>query len=248
VHQRQLAWDGCLNVRDLGGHATEGANVTKFGRVVRADSARRLTAAGWSALVEYGIRTIVDLRFHEELEADPPFEVPVEVVHVPAFPALEPREWAALDRLAEATGDPAAGTKTVYLELLERYPAGFARAVAAVAQAADGGVLVHCTAGKDRTGLVTALVLRIVGVSIADVAADYALSDRNLAPLTAVWIAEAEDELEQARRRRLSMTPAAAMAYVFDELERRHGGAASYLRAGGVSSGDLRLVRERLLV
>ena len=246
MHDRNLRWEGCLNVRDLGGHPTADGRKTSFGRIVRADSARRLSDAGWEAAVAYGIRTVVDLRFHEELEADPPTEVPVEVVHVPAFPVLEPVEWAALERLAEPGKDPANATGLIYRELLERYPDGFGRAVAAIARAEAGGVLVHCTAGKDRTGIVTALLLRVVGVSVPDIAADYALSGANLAPLTSTWIADAPDEVERARRRRLSTTPTAAMAQVLQALDERYGGAGQYLQIAGVPPEDLERIRERL--
>src|SRR5919204_1655163 len=80
---RDLVWEGLLNVRDLGGHSTEDGGETRFGSVVRADSVRRLSNDGWAALVDYGVKTIVDLRANEELEADPPAELPVEVLHVP---------------------------------------------------------------------------------------------------------------------------------------------------------------------
>ena len=80
---RDLVWDGLLNVRDLGGHPTEDGAETRFGAIVRADSVRQLSDEGWGALVDYGIRTVVDLRGEQELEADPPAEVPIEVLHVP---------------------------------------------------------------------------------------------------------------------------------------------------------------------
>jgi protein-tyrosine phosphatase len=66
-HRRDLAWEGCLNVRDLGGHPTRGGSETGYGRVVRADSVRQLTDAGWKAVADYGIRTVVDLRGDYEL-------------------------------------------------------------------------------------------------------------------------------------------------------------------------------------
>lgn len=241
-----LDWDGCANVRDLGGHPTENGGTTRFGAVVRADSVRRLSEAGWAQLAEYGIATIVDLRFHDELEADPPFEVPVEVVHVPVLPDPASSHWAEIQAISEAAPDGVASTTAVYLEILERFPHGFALAVSAVAGARDGGVLVHCMAGKDRTGIVSALLLRLAGVPVGDVAADYALSERNLARFSGPWIAEAPDERERERRRRISGTPPQAMEAVLAELERR-GGAAGYLRDAGVSDAEFERVRSRLL-
>ena len=245
VRDRNLVWDGCANIRDLGGHPTEDGATTAFGAVVRADCVRRLSEPGWAQLFDYGVRTIVDLRFHDELAADPPFEVSVKVVNVPVLPDPASPHWTEIQAISEAAPDAAAGTTAVYLEFLDRFSDGFALAVAAVAEAGAGGVVVHCMAGKDRTGLVSALLLRLAGVAVADVAADYALSERNLSILSEPWIAEAVDERERERRRRMAATPVAAMEAVLAELDRR-GGAAAYLRAAGVSNGELELARARL--
>jgi protein tyrosine/serine phosphatase len=135
----------------------------------------------------------------------------------------------------------------VYLEVLEEHRANLAAAVAAVGHAAPGGVVVHCHAGKDRTGLVTALLLRLTGVPRVDVALDYSLSERNLAPQIDRWVAEAADEPERERRRRIGATPAAAMESLLAEIERRYGSVQGYLEAGGASEADLRAARARLL-
>jgi protein-tyrosine phosphatase len=246
VRDRNLVWDGCANIRDLGGHPTEDGATTAFGAVVRADCVRRLSEPGWAQLAGYGIRTIVDLRFHDELAADPPFEVPVEVVNVPVLPDPASPHWTEIQAISEAAPDAEAATAAVYLEFLERFSDGFALAVSAVAGAGDGGVVVHCMAGKDRTGLVSALLLRLAGVPVTDVAADYASSEHNLRIFSEPWIAEADDERERERRRRMVATPAAAMEAVLGELDRR-GGAAGYLLDAGVSKAELELVRARLL-
>ncbi len=216
--------------------------MTAFGAVVRADSVRRLSEAGWEQLVDYGIERIVDLRFRDELEADPPATIPVEVVHVPVLPDPASGDWPEIDAVGDAAPDDVAATKAVYLEFLHRYAHGFGQAVAAVASAPPGGVLVHCMAGKDRTGLVSALLLRLAGVSIEDVAADYAVSERNLLPLWQGWFDAAGDEPERRRRRRMAATPAAAMTAVLHEL----GGEEEYLRDAGVTSDQLDAVRARL--
>jgi protein-tyrosine phosphatase len=246
VRDRTLAWDGCLNVRDLGGHATEDGSFTRFGAVVRADSIRRLTDAGWAALAEYGVGRIVDLRFHDELAADPPREVPAEVVHVPVFPDAATGAWEELDALSAAAPDDATATRDVYLTLLRLAPERFAAAVEAVASAPEGAVLVHCTAGKDRTGLVTALLLRLAGVSVADVGADYALSAANLREWSRPWVEEAETEVELRRRERIVATPAEAMVGVLEDLQRRFGGVDGYLREGGAEDEVLERARARL--
>ena len=242
ARERHLAWEGCANIRDLGGHPTEDGGMTAFGAVVRADSVRRLSAAGWRQLVDYGIERIVDLRFRDELEADPPATIPVEVVHVPVLPDPASGDWPEIDAVGDAAPNNVAATKAVYLEFLRRYADGFGQAVAAVASAPPGGVLVHCMAGKDRTGLVSALLLRVAGVSVEHVAADYAVSERNLLPLWQAWFDAAADERERRRRLRIAATPAAAMAGVLNEL----GGEEEYLLDAGVTSAQLDAVRERL--
>jgi protein-tyrosine phosphatase len=243
LQPRDLVWDGCLNVRDLGGLPTRDGHETRFGVVVRADSVRQLSDDGWQALVDHGIRTVVDLRGDHELAEDPPAASPVDVVHVPFMEASE-AERKEIEREIEAA--VAAATRDVYLIFLERFRSNVGAAVSAVADAPAGGVVIHCAGGKDRTGLLAALLLHLAGVGDDDIAADYALSEERLRPRHEVWFAAAETEEELARLRRIAQTPAASMVGVFAELERRFGGVELYLRAAGVTDEELELVRTRL--
>jgi protein-tyrosine phosphatase len=242
---RDLVWDGLLNVRDLGGLPTEDGGETRFGRIVRADTVRRLSDEGWRALTDYGIRTIVDLRTDEELEADPPADLPVEAVHVP-FLEDDEEVFLEVEAAAKRAPDYAVATRDVYLAFLEHFRPNVAKTIAAVADAPEGGVVVHCMGGKDRTGLATAFLLRMAGVGIDEIAADYALSEERLRPRHELWLAEAETEAERERLRRISATPAAAMVGVLDELERRYGSVEGYLRAGGAPDDIGERVRARL--
>jgi protein-tyrosine phosphatase len=245
--ERTLFWDGCVNVRDLGGHPTEDGRRTRFGAVVRADSVRALSDAGWDALLAYGVSRIVDLRVHSELALDPPRELDVEVVHVSVMHEMDDEEWVEIDAIGDAQLDAVSATRAVYLEFLERRRPQFAQAFAAVADAPEGTVVVHCHGGKDRTGLVVALLLRVAGVDAETIGADYALSGHNLRERTAAWVAEADDELERERRRRYGAAPAEAMASVLEELERRYGSVREYLHAAGVGPAAIDKVRARLL-
>jgi protein tyrosine/serine phosphatase len=226
---RTLYWDGCFNIRDLGGLPSEDGGMTRHGAVVRADSIRRLSDAGWEALFDYGVCRIVDLRFESELAADPPRELPVEVVHISVLPGEDSHHWPEIDAISDAAPDDATGTRDVYLEFLKRFRTRFVEAVEAVADAPEGTVLIHCLGGKDRTGLVTALLLRLANVPIPEIAADYALSAGRLTQWSKAWIEEATNEEERRRRVRISATPAEAMAAVLEELEQCHGDVRSYV-------------------
>ena len=141
IRPRELAWDGCLNVRDLGGLPTEDGGETRYGRVVRADSVRQLTDAGWQAVADYGVRTVVDLRGDYELRDDPPDELPFEVVHVPFMEANE-KEWDSIvdeiETAAAAAPDAVEATRDVYLVFLEHFRRNVAAGVRAVPTQVSG--------------------------------------------------------------------------------------------------------------
>lgn len=244
--ERHLAWDGCLNVRDLGGHPTEDGGETRFGAVVRADSIRQLSEEGWAQLTGYGVSRIVDLRMDaERAEDDPSEETPVEVLHLPFFHE-DDEVFREVDAASLSAPDYATATRDVYLIFLEQFRENVAAAVKAVARAPEGAVVVHCAGGKDRTGLVTALLLKLAGVSDEDIAEDYALSEERLKPRHDRWLAEAETEAERERLRRILVTPAESMLGVLHELERRYGSVEGYLRAGGLTDEDIEHIRRRL--
>jgi protein-tyrosine phosphatase len=206
---------------------------------------RQLTDEGWRALVDYGVRTIVDLRSDEELAEDPPAELPIEAVHVSFFDD-RPEVFEEVEDAGAAAASHAEATRDVYLIFLEHFRENVAAAIRAVGRAPDGGVVVHCHGGKDRTGLVTAFLLRLAGVSIEEIATDYSLSEERLRTRHEEWFAQAADEAELERLHRISKTPAASMVGVLEELERRYGSIAGYLRAGGATDDELERARARL--
>jgi protein-tyrosine phosphatase len=249
IASRDLVWDGCLNVRELGGHPTEDGGETRVGSVVRADSVRQLSDAGWQALVDYGIRTVVDLRGHHEREEDPPQRFAVDVVHVPLMDshADEARDLGAeIDEIHRRNPDAAVRTREIYVLFLDRFRDKVGAAVRAVGVAPPGGVVIHCVGGKDRTGLLTSLLLHLAGVPTDVIAADYALTEERLRPREEAWLAAAETDEEREEIRRLSRTPPAVIVGVFEELQRRYGSVEGYLHAAGLEEEDLERARARL--
>lgn len=245
---RDLLWDGLLNVRDLGGHPTEDGGETRYDSIIRADSVRQLSDQGWAALVDYGVQTIVDLRTNDELAADPPGELPVEVLHIPFF-ETDTDDWKEVENQLEAVtrsaADVATATRDVYMIFLEHFDRNVAAAIRAIANAPQGGVVIHCAGGKDRTGLLTALLLHVAGVDVDEIAADYALSEERLRPRHEEWFADAEGE-ELERLKRMAQTPAESIKGVFAELERRHGSVEGYLHEAGLTDDELARARARL--
>jgi protein-tyrosine phosphatase len=221
---RRLTWDGCINVRDLGGLNTCDGRVTRWGAVVRSDNPSKLTAAGWSALYAHGIRTILSLRTHGQNE-DTPDTAP--------RPSDLTTVQAAVEDLSEAefvqqwVDSDLWCTPLYYRDALRRWPERHAAAIAAVARARPGGVLIHCSRGNDRTGLITLLLLALAGVAPNDIVDDYELSS------------------DLRREELLGREHTSAREVILATLAWLDIDA--YLRSGGLSQVDLAAVRTRLL-
>jgi protein-tyrosine phosphatase len=228
--ERILGWDGCVNVRDLGGLPLTGGGETAYRVVVRADSLPGLTEAGRRALVEYGVTLVVNLRpQREDEEEDPVDALPVPVVREP----MDPRglnaawEWPSM--------------REAYLELADHYRRELARALSALG-AADPPGAIHCAGGRDRTGIACGMALWLAGVEPDAIAADHALSDESWAPHNDAWLAEAPDEEERERRRRILQPAGRTLAEVLEEIEKREGIRELLLGAGADEAALDRLV------
>ena len=244
---RSLAWDGCFNVRDLGGLETAAGGRTRHGAVVRSDNVRRLSARGWEAALAHGVRRVVDLRFENEEPGEPDAHAAVEVVSLPLHGPHRPAETEAFERRMSEADDIAPVFTAGYIRMLQRTDRVGA-AVAAIADAdPDHCVVVHCFAGKDRTGLVSALLLTLVGVPDDVVAADYAASDPGVARLCESWFSSAGSTAERELRERICRSPEDSMRGVLAWLRESAGGADGYLREAGLDERRIERLRQRLL-
>jgi protein-tyrosine phosphatase len=230
IPERVLRWDGCVNVRDLGGLPLADGGETAFRVVVRADSLPALTDAGRRSLVEYGVSLVVNLRpQREDDEEDPVEALPVPVVRLP----MDPRglsaawEWPSMQE--------------AYLELADHFRAEFARALTALGNAAPPAAI-HCAGGRDRAGIACGMALWLAGVELDAIAADHALSDESWGPYNAEWLAAAPDEQERERRRRITQPAGRTLAEVLGEIERREGIRNLLLGAGAEEAALDRLV------
>jgi protein-tyrosine phosphatase len=205
-----LNWPHCKNARDLAGTPLGDGRRIRTGALVRSDNLDQLDETGIAAVRAAAVSRIVDLRSAWECEkypspfADDPIWLNVPLVD-PDAPDVSTSELFEQYRL-----------------LLDGSPERFAAAIAAIAEAPPGCVVVACHAGKDRTGLVIALALHLVGVPVTAIAADYVTSP---ALSTA---SDALPELAAPRTETISRT--------LEHLQSRYGGTAAYLRTGGATN------------
>jgi hypothetical protein len=235
-NDRALRWEALLNARDLGGLPAAAGTVAR-GVVIRSDALHRLNDAGRTALFEYGIRTVIDMRTPNELELNPYRLEGVTIAHI----AQQTEDmWESTRRL----GLGRVATDTTMLQLAQ---SRLARIAEAIAGAPEGGVLFHCHVGKDRTGLMTMVLLDLVGTPADVIAADYAMTATGLASLFAELVAKAEDEPRRRRLEEEAKSRPEVMYAIHTTLRERHGGAEAYLRAGGMRDASIQTLRARLL-
>ncbi|MCX4094959.1 tyrosine-protein phosphatase [Nocardia sp. alder85J] len=239
---------GMVNARDLGGLRTEDGRQVRAGRVVRSDSPTELDPAGLAYLLdEYGLRTVVDLRGATEATLDGRGELGDRVAHYHNLPVLGPDR-----RRLDLTAPTAEGSMLHrYLEYLDESPGVIVEALTALAAPEGTPALVHCAAGKDRTGVVIALLLGVVGVREEDIVADYAATGPNVA---AVRARVGRARSAQAAATTVADLPdwvfaadAATMRQFLDHLSAEHGGAVAWATAAGLDPAVQQHLSETLL-
>ena len=173
--EHRLHFPNLLNARDLGGYPTVDGAHTRWRSLVRADDLSQLTAEGVEALADYGIQAVVDLRWPEEAARYPS--------PVPA--ALPQVRYERISLLTHTEDEWRLRSRDVAKELwkcvvLEHARLELRHVLSAIATAPEGPLLFHCVAGKDRTGLIAALLLALADAEAEAIARDYAMSSANL--------------------------------------------------------------------
>jgi protein tyrosine/serine phosphatase len=255
-----MAWidlEGAVNVRDLGGLPTVDGGSTVPGRLLRSENLQELSPADIAKLVkEIGVTTVVDLRTTGELEVEGPAPldaVPgVRHVHHPVLLELGSATQAVSEALLvtkieqDRARYPDDITTGHYLGYLEERPDEVTGALRDIATA-EGAAIVHCAAGKDRTGVIVALALTVAGVEPEAIVADYAATGDRI-----------EAIIERLRRSRtyaqdLSERPvqahvprAGTMRAFLGQLDVRYGGLPRWLAANGFTGDESALLRDKL--
>jgi protein tyrosine/serine phosphatase len=219
---------------------------------VRTDTLCRLSARGQAALVAHGVRTIVDVRSPSEIARDPvPHPYAAGAPGAPTYRniSIDTGLTPAQQRELSLTFGRLSASRTELNKLgIDTSPVGIATIARTVANAEAGGVVVHCHAGKDRTGVLVAVVLSAVGVPDEVIAQDYALTARALPELTREWLdGITRDPDRRAMLMKQAEPTVESMLDTLAHLRERHGGPEAYLRSGGLSSADAEALRERLV-
>ena len=246
---RRLRFEGVDNVRDAGGLPLRDGGRTRFGELFRSANLRHVTDTDVAHLVDVvGLRLVIDLRTAREIDRDGPTLVAGAGVTTVALSFL-PEDGEALPETG--SGDPVDTDPLLrsYLGYLVDRTENVVQAVRLLGGPEAGPTLVHCAAGKDRTGVLLALVLDAVGVEREAVIADYALSAQHVEAMFRRWTTAAGREMPD------DLTPhlprAEVIATVLARLDDEHGrdgrdGAAGWLRANGLDDAVLDRLRERL--
>ncbi|MGC4896406.1 tyrosine-protein phosphatase [Micromonospora sp. DT31] len=231
-----------FNFRDVGGYTTRDGRTVRRGRLYRSDSLHRVAETDRAAFTALGIRTVIDLRRPTEVERDG---------RVPAYDGLAYRhihpehdDWGA-QRFDPAGPSLARYLADRYADLARTGTAGLAEAIGLIADSANAPVVVHCVAGKDRTGIVCALTLSVLGVPDDDVVADYALSTA-ASERFQTWVRTTLPDAADPPLPFLA-SPAEAMELFLAELRAGHGSVEGYLIHAGVAEHQLDALRTHLL-
>ena len=236
---RRIPLAGTFNLRDVGGYPAAGGTV-RAGRLLRGDALHRLDDGARAALAGLPVRTVVDLRedFEVRLSPDALDGTGIAVLRLPVFRVT-----------GDSFGKSPEDLTTVYEHMVDACGTVLAVAVGHVATEAAQPVLVHCSAGKDRTGVVVALVLSLLGVADEVIAEDYHLTSAYLADefTQAVEQLQASTGLGQKLHGQALACPPELILATLGRMRASHGSVEGYLLAHGLAAEQIAALRSSLI-
>ncbi len=245
--RRWVDFDAIDNVRDLGGLPVTGGGTTRFGVALRSSTLQQATESDAALLLgSLGLRTLIDLRLPDEVVREGYGLIgtlPIDTVNLPVRKSSQ-SSLAARDLVPDKTRVDLA---ELYGALLAGSPEEIVAAVRLIADPDRRTVVFHCAAGKDRTGVLAAVLLDAVGVAPEMIAADYALTNERMARVRERLDALGSyTGLPPADTGILAVDPAVMLTFL-GVLRREHGGAAAWLRARGLTAAQLTMLRRALV-
>ena len=235
---RRLELEGVFNLRDVGGYPAAGGRTTRWRALLRSDALHRVDPAGGAVLAGLGLRTVLDLRTEAEAEIAPS-----------ALDGLSDRT-THISLLTGELAELPLELDAIYRYMIEQCGETIGRAIKVLSESGALPALVHCSAGKDRTGVVIALILAVLGVPDDVIAADYELSAAYLDTETTPAIAQlqASTGLGAELTQPLLSSPAPLMLEVLAWAREAGGSVEGYLLDHGLTEGELERLRAALLV
>ena len=221
-----------------------------MGVIIRSDNIASLTPAGRQAMIDYGVTTVIDLRSEAEVKGSPgpPFSqfqsTSPAVSSAVDGAGLSRRHLPLIDDATAPVLNQAPAMPDRYVLMLERRQAALGAIFDAIA-AAEGPLLFHCFAGKDRTGLVAAMMLSLAGADPEAIGADYAETDIQLASRYEEWLAKAAPDRLDAMRAELRCPPEWILG-TLDYVDRKWGGVGDYLKAAGLDEAAISRLQAKL--
>ncbi len=243
--------DGAVNARDVGGLTTVDGRTVRRGVLLRSDNLQDLSPADVQTLTSAGVRTVLDLRTAPEVEIlgpGPLRATEVRHVHLDLIPlGLDGRE-NLVDRTVPDENAGEHAMDHTYFDYVRDAPEGVAQALREIADPRNGGVLVHCAAGKDRTGVVVALALSLVGVRREDVIGDYLRTGERIARVRERLMATELYGPSISARTLEALTPhRESIERFLDRVDREYGGLHAFAATIGVPEETLSSLGHRLL-
>ena len=245
--RRRIEIEGAFNVRDIGGYETADGRTIRWQTFLRADNVSTLPEHSQDTLTStIGVRTVIDLRRQEEIDRQPD-NVLSRSPHV-EYHNVDIVGDLVFDQVESA--EPREKIHASYRNMLDRRGRKFGEALRVMAQPGALPAMYHCMAGQDRTGLISALLLGLVGVPEETIAADYTLTaeyrnyaylDSNPEPLGA---GPTDFTVEGYRAQ---SCPPEVMLDTLKYLEERYGGIETYVRSTGVTDDDIAALRAALV-
>lgn len=242
--------EGLSNFRDLGGLQLIHGGNTQYARLLRSDSLKLLSETGKRQLRQIPVSNIIDLRSPFELSRDPEVEIPG--VAIDTIPLLA-GETESIMRAAISAKDETRLQNllyTMYVSMLEHEGLAIAKAIDVTARSlsqGNGAELVHCTAGKDRTGILVALILSVAGVQRKAILEDYVATQKNL---SGAWFDRMMQGLQsqgiildENLQQLLILSPVEVMNMLLEHIDQQYESVNGYLKAQGVEDSTLRVVK-----
>jgi protein-tyrosine phosphatase len=256
THYRRLPLKTLKNARDLGGYPTSSGSATAFGQFIRCEAPCCLDASDLAFLRGYGVASAVDFRGDREVTSRPSDFERLDWIDYHRQPTFNAQVAAFAAR--DGRADPKTPPVTAFVDWGEKYidmaetcrdwVADTLNLMAALSE--SGGVMFSCTTGKDRTGIISALLLAIAGVGEEDVVADYCVSELYLTeaytPLLAEYNRHFTDGPPATLRDPFFRTAPENMAALLGHFRREYGGAAGYVVSCGVRDDAVAQLRRKI--